>query len=65
MSSLKKKQVIGFHSTGDTHNGSAIKWITVNPYIFLRGTHVEDWVKDFYADSEWAKIERQKVKGKM
>lgn len=62
MSSLKKKQVIGQHSTGDSKNGTLIKWITVNPFIFCRGIEVEKWVIDFYSNSEWAKIERQKIK---
>lgn len=62
MSSLKKKQVIGYHSTGDEETKNEIKWITVNPYIFFRGIKVENWVKDFYADSEWAKMPRQKTR---
>ena len=65
ISSLKNKQVIGYHSTGDSKNGSAIKWITVNPFIFCRCTKVEHWVVEFYANSEWAKIERQKIRNKI
>ena len=62
MGSLKKKQVIGYHSTGDTDTNNEVKWITVNPYIFFRGQKVENWVKDFYAETDWAKIPRQKMK---
>ena len=62
MTSLKNKQVIGYHTTGDQSNGTKIKWITVNPYIYLRGTKVANWVDDFYAETEWAKLKRQKVK---
>lgn len=58
--SLKKKQVIGFHSTGDNDNGT--KFLTVNPYIFCRGDKVSNWIKDFYSNTEWAKIERQKTR---
>lgn len=60
--SLKKKQVIGFHSTGDASTNNSIKWITVNPFIFCRGTKVEHWVIEFYAKSEWAELERQRIK---
>lgn len=62
MSSLKKKQVIGVHSTGDVCDGTSIKWITVNPYIFCRGVKVAKWVIEFYSQSEWALMERQKRK---
>lgn len=62
MSNLKKKQVIGYHSTGDSKDGTLIKWITVNPFIFCRGVKVDRWVIDFYADSEWAKIKRQQIR---
>lgn len=62
MGSLKKKQVIGYHSTGDVESKNEIRWITVNPYIFFRGQKVENWVKDFYAKTEWAQIPRQKMK---
>ena len=62
MSSLKKKQVIGIHSTGDVVDGNSVKWITVNPYIFCRGIKVEKWVIDFYSTTEWAALERQKMK---
>lgn len=59
---LKKKQVIGYHSTGDTSNNTCIRWITVNPYIFCRGRKVESWVIDFYKDTIWAQTVRQHVK---
>lgn len=62
MSSLKKKQVIGFHSTGSSTSNNAVKLITVNPYIFMRGTKIDKWVVDFYKYSEWANIPRQKMK---
>lgn len=64
MSSLKKKQVIGFHNTGDPDKGTSIKWITVNPYIFCRGIRVSKWVIEFYSTSEWAKLERQKIRNR-
>lgn len=59
MYSLRDKEVIGFHDTGD-ENGT--HWITVNPFIFCRGVKISVWVIDFYADTEWAKIERQRIK---
>lgn len=58
MSKLKSKQIIGYHNTGDKHNGNVIKWITVNPYLFMRGNKVERWVAEFYADTVWAKVNR-------
>lgn len=62
MYSLKKKQVIGFHNTGDVDNGSSIRWITVNPYIFCRGIRVSRWVIEFYSTSDWANLTRQKIR---
>ena len=56
MYSLKSKGVIGFHTTEGTN------WITVNPFIFCRGNSVSAWVIDFYKDTEWANIVRQKVR---
>lgn len=53
MSSLKKKQVIGIHDTGDIEN--SIRWITVNPYIFCRGNKVQSWICEFYKGSIWNK----------
>lgn len=60
MGSLKKKEVIGYHSTGECDNGT--RWITVNPYLFFRGRFASNWVTDFYKNTYWAKIQRQKVK---
>ena len=57
--SLRDKEVIGFHDTGDS-NGT--HWITVNPFIFCRGVKISVWVIDFYSNTEWAKIERQRIK---
>lgn len=58
MYSLRDKELIGFHETGDA-NGT--RWITVNPFVFCRGSKISAWVVDFYANTRWAKIERQKV----
>ena len=58
--SLRDKEVIGFHETGDNENGN--RWITVNPYIFCRGIEISAWVINFYADSMWAKIVREQQK---
>jgi hypothetical protein len=49
MSSLKTKQVIAVHSTGNANNET--KWITVNPYIFFRGSRVEHWISEFYKNT--------------
>ena len=62
MYSLRDKEVIGFHSTGDSENGN--RWITVNPFIFCRGIEISAWVIDFYSNTEWAKIVRQQIKNK-
>lgn len=51
MASLKKKQVIAVHSTGNANNET--KWITVNPYIFFRGSRVEHWISEFYKNTKW------------
>lgn len=60
MASLKKKQVIGYHTTGE--NGNEIKWITVNPYIICRGNQVYNWVVQFYSESMWAKLSTENIK---
>lgn len=51
MSSLKRKEVIAVHSTGNANNET--KWITVNPYIFFRGSRVEHWISEFYKNTKW------------
>lgn len=51
MASLKKKEVIAVHSTGDKENGT--KWITVNPYFIFRGGKATNWIMEFYKDTRW------------
>lgn len=60
MGSLKKKGVIGYHSTGS--EGNLVKLITVNPYIFLRGCKIQPWIANFYANTEWANLDTRIVK---
>lgn len=60
--SLKDKEVIGFHETGEAENGT--RWITVNPFIFCRGIEISIWVVDFYSNTMWAKIVREQQKTK-
>lgn len=59
--SLKNKEVLGFHNTGNTNEPL---WITINPFIFCRGIKISKWVYDFYSETEWAKIVRQKIRNR-
>lgn len=56
MYSLKSKEVIGFHETGQGEN--ATKMITVNPFVFCRGINISDWVIGFYSKTYWAKLDK-------
>lgn len=48
--SLKQKQVLGVFETGDK------KFITVNPWIYTKGTDVNKTVIAYFKDSLWANI---------
>ena len=54
IASLKKKEVIGYHSTGNLETNTCTKIITVNPYIFCRGKKVSSWIYNFYKNTSWA-----------
>ena len=59
INSLKKKEVIGTHNTGDIDNGT--KWITVNPYLLCRGKRVEQWIASFYENTIWNDSKNKEV----
>lgn len=48
--SLITKQIIGKHKTG--HSIS----FTVNPYIFMRGSRINETLKKLYENTKWAKM---------
>lgn len=62
MGSLRKKEVIAYHNSGIPELGNKMRCITLNPYIFCRGINVDKWISEYFSDSQWAKVSRQKVK---
>ena len=67
ISSLIKKGVIGQHKTGDINKDLDTrmkKVYIVNPYIYFRGTTINDTVKSIYCDTEWARIINNNSKNK-
>ena len=59
ISSLKKKGVMGQHETGSINKDidTRLKKVyTINPYIYFRGTTINDTIKEFYSDTGWANI---------
>lgn len=62
MSSLRKKEVIAYHNAGTAGIDNKMRWITLNPYIFCRGTEVDTWIREYFSNSTWANVTRQKVK---
>ena len=39
-----------------------MRCITLNPYIFCRGMNVDKWISEYFSNSQWAKVTRQKIK---
>ena len=39
-----------------------MKYITLNPYIFYRGMYVDRWISEYFSNSQWADVTRQKTK---
>lgn len=62
MGSLRKKEVIAYHSSGIPELGNQMRCITLNPYIFCRGMNVDKWISDYFSNSMWADVTRQKIK---
>ena len=62
MGSLRKKEVIAYHNSGILELGNKMRCITLNPYIFCRGMNVDKWISEYFSDSQWAKVTRQKIK---
>lgn len=62
MGSLRKKEVIAYHSSGIPELGNKMRCITLNPYIFCRGMNVDKWIQEYFSHSKWADVTRQKVK---
>lgn len=62
MGSLKKKEVIAYHSSGIPELGNKTRCITLNPYIFCRGMNVDKWISNYFSNTMWANVTRQKVK---
>ena len=52
ISKFKRLEILGSHSTGES-----IKCITVNPYIFMRGSTVNESIAGMFEDTVWAKME--------
>ena len=62
MGSLRKKEVIAYHNSGILELCNKMRCITLNPYIFCRGMNVDKWISEYFSDSQWAKVTRQKIK---
>ena len=62
MGSLRKKEVIAYHNSGIPELGNKMRCITLNPYIFCRGMNVDKWISEYFSNSQWAKVTRQKIK---
>ena len=62
MGSLRKKEVIAYNNSGIPELGNKMRCITLNPYIFCRGMNVDKWISEYFSDSQWAKVTRQKIK---
>ena len=62
MGSLRKKEVIAYHNSEITELGNKMRCITLNPYIFCRGMNVDKWISEYFSNSQWAKVTRQKIK---
>ena len=62
MGSLRKKEVIAYHNSGTPELGNKMRCITLNPYIFCRGMNVDKWISEYFSNSQWAKVTRQKIK---
>ena len=62
MAALRRKEVIAYHNSGTPGLNNKMKCITLNPYIFCRGTEVDTWIREYFSKSQWANVTRQKVK---
>lgn len=62
MGSLKRKEVIAYHNSGVPELGNKMKCITLNPYIFCRGMNVDKWIGEYFSESKWANVTRQKTR---
>ena len=62
MGSLRKKEVIAYHNSGTPELDNKMRCITLNPYIFCRGMNVDKWISEYFSNSQWAKVTRQKIK---
>ena len=62
MGSLRKKEVIAYHNSGIPELSNKMRCITLNPYIFCRGMNVDKWISEYFSNSQWAKVTRQKIK---
>lgn len=65
MSELKKKEFLSYHDKNTLETTVGIinqRCITLNPYIFCRGTKVDDYVASYYRNSIWSSLERPKNK---
>ena len=62
MASLNRKEIIKYHKSKTIHNykGEIInkRSITLNPYIFCRGSRINSEIRDIYSNSLWAAIIR-------
>lgn len=58
MGSLRKKEVIAYHSSGIPELGNKMRCITLNPYIFCRGMNVDKWIQEYFSHSKWADVTR-------
>ena len=62
MGSLRKKEVIAYHNSGTPGLENKMRCITLNPYIFCRGMNVDKWIEEYFSNSKWADVTRQKIK---
>lgn len=53
--SLIKKGILGEHKTGNKNSRNIKKSLTVNPYIFLRGTISNKTICGLFDDTDWDK----------
>lgn len=57
VASLVKKGVIGIHKTGSIDKPNImIKAITVNPYIYCRGSKVNKTILGLFENSKWDEV---------
>ncbi len=60
ISSLIKKEVLGkIEQQSDTYQNKTKQCICVNPFIYLRGQDLDREIHDKFANSKWAKIDKE------